>query len=352
MTDNSGHIPPDRPTPNTSARKDAHLDLARADMPQMPVHSLDDIALPYSALPELSIDEIDITTRFMGSVLSAPIMITGMTGGTKRADAINEKLVMAAETAGIAIGLGSQRAALEAGNSQSYLRKLAPKACLIGNIGGAQLASANGIDLAMRAVDDIDADGLAIHLNPLQEIIQPEGDHDWRGVEKAIGVLVDRLDCPVLVKEVGAGLSADVVARLAGQGVRYIDLACRGGTNWAFIEYLRQTPENQTVYAPFIDTGYKLAEAIIAARQAAPDAVIIASGGLRHGLDIAKSLWLGANMGGMAGSILRQLEDDDRTLHPDRLAGALNMLKSQIKTALFLSGASSVAALQRKISHQ
>ena len=342
MTDNTGHTPPD-----TSARKDAHLDLARAQMNEMPAYSLDRIALPYSALPELSIDEVDITTSFMGASLSAPIMITGMTGGTARADAINEHLVMAAETANIAIGLGSQRASLEAGTSQSNLRKLAPKACLIGNIGGAQLASTNGIELAIRAVEDIEADGLAIHLNPLQEIIQPEGDHDWRGVERAIGMLVDRLDCPVLVKEVGAGLSAEVVSRLAAQGVRHIDLACKGGTNWALIEYLRQSPENQPVYAPFIDTGYALADAIGAARESVPDAVIIASGGLRHGLDIAKSLWLGANMGGMAGAMLRQLEDDDKTLHPERLASALDMLKTQIRTALFLSGASSVTALKR-----
>ena len=209
------------------------------------------------------------------------------------------------------------------------------------------LASTNGIELAIHAVEDSEADGLAIHLNPLQEIIQPEGDHDWRGVERAIGMLVDRLDCPVLVKEVGAGLSAEVVGRLAAQGVRHIDLACKGGTNWALIEYLRQSPENQPVYAPFIDTGYALADAIGAARESVPDAVIIASGGLRHGLDIAKSLWLGANMGGMAGAMLRQLEDDDKTLHPERLASALDMLKTQIRTALFLSGASSVTALKR-----
>ena len=148
-------------------------------------------------------------------------------------------------------------------------------------------------------------------------------------------MLVDRLDCPVLVKEVGAGLSAEVVGRLAAQGVRHIDLACKGGTNWALIEYLRQSPENQPVYAPFIDTGYALADAIGAARETVPDAVIIASGGLRHGLDIAKSLWLGANMGGMAGAMLRQLEDDDKKLHPERLASALDMLKTQIRTALF-----------------
>ena len=335
---------------DSSTRKDTHLDLARQLSTSAPAHSLDAIALPYSALPELSIDEIDISTRFIGHTLSAPIMITGMTGGTKRADAINEKLVMAAETANIAIGLGSQRASLEAGRSQSHLRKLAPKACLIGNIGGAQLAGKNGIDIAIRAVEDIEADGLAIHLNPLQEIIQPEGDHDWRGVERAIGKLVDRLDCPVLVKEVGAGLSYDVVKRLAAQGVRHIDLACRGGTNWALIEYLRQTPENQPIYAPFIDTGYALADTIIAARKAAPDAVIIASGGLRHGLDIAKSLGLGANMGGMAGAILRHLEDEDKSLRPDRLANEIDVLKTQIRTALFLSGASSVSALQRKMA--
>lgn len=332
---------------DSSARKDAHLDLVRQVTATMASHSLDKISLPYSALPEMSFDEIDLTTRFIGCTLSAPIMITGMTGGTARADAINEMLVMAAETAQIAIGLGSQRASLEAGKTQSNLRKIAPKACLVGNIGGAQLAGKDGIELALRAVEDIEANALAIHLNPLQEIIQPEGDHDWRGVEQAIAELVDRLDCPVIVKEVGAGLSASVVARLVGLGVRHIDLACKGGTNWALIEYLRQQDKNQSLYAPFIDTGYELVPALIDATNTAPDAVIIASGGLRHGLDIAKTLWLGADLGGMAGAILRHLEDEDHSLHPDRLLSALEEICSQIQIALFLSGAKSVAELRK-----
>ena len=140
--------------------------------------------------------------EFLGTELAAPLMITGMTGGTERAMSINKVLAQTAQQQQIALGLGSQRASLESGQSQSELRRIAPDAVLIGNLGGAQLAGKDGLKLAQAAVEDIKADALAIHLNPLQEAIQPEGDHDWRGVLAAIESAVVELDCPVLVKEV------------------------------------------------------------------------------------------------------------------------------------------------------
>ena len=332
-----------------SQRKDAHLDLAKqtlADRARTP-HPLDSIELPYCALPELDLPQIDITARFLGHQLAAPMLITGMTGGTARADRLNAALVSVAARHKIAIGLGSQRASLEAGHSQHALRKAHPTACLIGNLGGGQIIGKAGLALAERAAGDIDADALAIHLNPLQEAIQPEGDHNWQGVEEAIMRLVDKLACPIIVKEVGAGLSASVVRRLYAAGVTHIDVAARGGTNWALIEWLRQNPEKQSLYEPFLTVGIDLHDAVTGARHIAPNMHIIASGGIRHGLDIAKTLWLGADMAGMAGGLLQCLEDDNGQLHPDRLSDKIIEIQEQIRLSCFLTGAKSVAMLKK-----
>ncbi len=332
----------------TSARKDAHLDLAKHQWPHGAEsrHPLDNIDLPYNALPELNLSDTDISVRFLGRRLAMPVMITGMTGGTDRSNKINSALVAVARDAGIAVGLGSQRASLEAGQSQKTLRKQAGNTILIGNIGAAQLVQPQGMELARRAVDDLEADALAIHLNPLQELVQPEGDHSWAGISSAIERAVSRLPCPVLIKEVGAGLSGDVVTRLYGLGVRHVDLAARGGTNWALIEASRQTAQNQQLYAPFLSMGIDLPCAITAARTACPDMQLIASGGIRHGLDMAKCLWLGADMAGIAGAVISQLEDEEGRLQQDRLAGWLQMSKDQIRLSLFLTGARTVSQLK------
>jgi isopentenyl-diphosphate delta-isomerase len=227
------------------------------------------------------------------------------------------------------------------------LRKNNLKACLIGNLGAVQIVGDTGFALAQRAADDIEADALAIHLNPLQEAIQPEGDHGWQGVEAAIMRLVDKLGCPILVKEVGAGLSAPVVRRLHAAGVRHIDVAARGGTNWALIEWLRQNPDKQALYSPFLSMGIDLPNAVQGARQAAPDITIIASGGVQNGLDIAKTLFLGADMGGMAGEMLQALEDEARTLHPSRLSEKIEQVQTQLRLACFLTGSKSVRDLQK-----
>jgi isopentenyl-diphosphate delta-isomerase len=270
-----------------------------------------------------------------------------MTGGTARADKLNAALVEVACQHQIAVGLGSQRASLEGGQSQKNLRKNNPKACLIGNLGAVQIIGDDGFALAQRAVADIEADALAIHLNPLQEAIQPEGDYAWQGVEAAITRLVDKLGCPILVKEVGAGLSASVVRRLYAAGVRHVDVAARGGTNWALIEWLRQNPDKQALYDPFLSMGIDLPDAVRGGRHAAPDITIIASGGVQNGLDIAKTLYLGADMGGMAGVMLQALEDEARGLHPSRLSEKIEQVQTQLRLACFLTGSKSARDLQK-----
>ena len=333
-------------TPQTADRKNAHLDLAKASQP-LADHPLDAVSLPYCALPECDLNRVSLTTEFLGTELDAPLIITGMTGGTDRAMAINRVLADTAQKKKIALGLGSQRASLESGQSQAELRRLAPDAVLIGNLGGAQLAGKDGLKLARAAIEDIKADALAIHLNPLQEAIQPEGDHDWRGVLSAIETAVGTLNCPVLVKEVGAGLSGNVVRRLAAIGVRHVDVAARGGTNWAQIELNRRPATDRAHYAPFLSCGLMLPDAIAQARAVSNNLCIIASGGVRHGLDAAKCLWLGADLVGMAGQILRTVEDDSGHLHPKQLSDLLFSVQQQLRLSLFLAGKSSIKAFKR-----
>ena len=333
-------------TPQTAGRKNAHLDLAKDSQP-LADHPLDAVSLPYCALPECDLNRVSLITEFLGTELDAPLIITGMTGGTDRAMAINRVLADTAQKKKIALGLGSQRASLESGQSQAELRRLAPDAVLIGNLGGAQLAGKDGLKLARAAIEDIRANALAIHLNPLQEAIQPEGDHDWRGVLSAIETAVGTLNCPVLVKEVGAGLSGNVVRRLAAIGVRHVDVAARGGTNWAQIELNRRPATDRAHYTPFLSCGLMLPDAIVQARAVSNNLCIIASGGVRHGLDAAKCLWLGADLIGMAGQILRTVEDDAGHLHPKQLSDLLCSVQKQLRLSLFLAGKSSIKAFKR-----
>ena len=332
--------------PQAADRKNRHLDLAKANLPAQD-HPLEQVTLPYSALPECDLAAISLNTELFGVKLAAPLMITGMTGGTSRAMAINAVLAQAAQTHQIALGLGSQRASLEAGESQAELRRLAPDAVLVGNLGAAQLAGPEGLTLAKAAIADINANALAIHLNPLQEAIQPEGDHNWVGVLAAIEAAVKELPCPVLVKEVGAGLSGEVVAKLARIGVRHMDVAARGGTNWAEIELQRRPPEDAALYQPFLSTGLMLPDAIKQARAVSDQLCLIASGGVRHGLDAAKCIYLGADIAGMAGQILRAAEDDAGVLQPERLAEELVNIKHQIRLSLFFAGAAHLNAFKK-----
>nr|WP_061708502.1 alpha-hydroxy-acid oxidizing protein [Pseudenterobacter timonensis] len=201
----------------------------------------------HCALPELDLDAIDLRLSLFGRRLNAPLLISSMTGGASRADAINRHLAQAAQALGLAMGVGSQRVALEGNDSRGLtkaLREVAPDIVLMANLGAAQIAGANGLDYARRAVETLEADALIIHLNPLQEALQHEGDRDWRGVLQAIGKTVQALPVPVVVKEVGGGLSVPVARRLVDVGVAMLDVAGAGGTSWAAIEAAR-APEPQ-----------------------------------------------------------------------------------------------------------
>ena len=330
--------------PKTGDRKDAHLALAASGVALGEEDAgFDRVRLENCALPECDLAAIDITTSCLGRAVDAPLFIGAMTGGTAHADAINMALAEVAEEARIALAVGSQRASIEAGRSQSALRGRAPSVPLIGNLGGVQLALPGGVDLARRAVDDLQADAIFIHLNPLQEAVQPEGQTDWRHVLAALETAVRELEVPVMVKEVGAGIGPEAAKRLFEVGVHAVDVAGLGGTNWTRIEAARR--DDAAVFDPFLDWGLPTVDAIRAARAACPNGRLIASGGVRHGLDAAKALWLGAALVSMAGPVLRALTTDGvRAPDPRSALQAMDRCKAQLRLALFLTGAPDLAA--------
>ena len=332
------------PEAKASKRKDAHLALAASDLAMSGIDAgFDRVRLDHCALPECDLAAIDIATSCLGRPVSAPLFIGSMTGGTTHADAINLELAGIAEAAGIALAVGSQRASLEAGRSQAALRERAPSVPLIGNLGGVQLAMLGGIDLAKRAVDDLRADAIFIHLNPLQEAAQPEGQTDWRHVLAAIANAVQELGVPVMVKEVGAGIGPDVARRLFDAGVHAVDVAGLGGTNWTRIEAARRA--DAALFDPFLDWGLPTVEVLQAVHAACPSGRLIASGGIRHGLDAAKALWLGAALVSMAGPVLRALTiDGEQAPDPDAAMAVMERCKNQIRLALFLTGAPDLSA--------
>ena len=330
-------------------RKDAHLDLAVAPLAQAAIaNSFDRLQLTHCALPEIALSQVDITTDFLGYALSAPMFIGAMTGGTPRADAINAALAEVAQARKIALAVGSQRAGLQNGQSLRHMRRRAPDIPLIGNLGGVQLASEKGLELAQAAVDDLQADALAVHVNPLQEAVQPEGETDWRGVLAAIEAAVKILPVPVIVKEVGAGIQAPLVVRLFDVGVSSVDVAGLGGTNWARIEAARRPDGSVAAFEPFLDWGIPTLECLLQAAQVCPDKSLIASGGVRHGLDAAKALWAGASMVSLAGPMLKALSGTQSgVLEPERLAAMIDDWCGQMALALFLTGSADIAAFRR-----
>ena len=323
----------------TGDRKNAHLALAASEIALAAEDAgFDRVRLEHCALPECDLDSVDITTSCLGRSVNAPLFIGAMTGGTAHAVAINMALAEVAEESRIALAVGSQRASIEAGRSQAALRERAPSVPLIGNLGGIQLAAQGGIDLAKRAADDIGADAIFIHLNPLQEAVQPEGQTDWRHVLSALETAVRELKVPVMVKEVGAGIGPEVARRLFDVGVHAVDVAGLGGTNWTRIEAARR--DDPAVFEPFLDWGLPTVDAIRAVRTACPNGRLIASGGVRHGLDAAKALWLGTALVSMAGPVLRALTTDGvQTPDPHSAFRAMERFKAQLRLAMFLTGA-------------
>ena len=330
-----------------SDRKDAHLVLAAAPLARSGRSAgFDRVQLDHCALPENDLASVNITKDWLGKAVSAPLFIGSMTGGTDHADAINAALAAVAERCGVGLALGSQRAALERARGGAHLRSLAPSVPLVGNLGGVQLAADGGIDLAHRAVDDIEADALFIHLNPLQEAVQPEGETDWRGVLAAIETLVPLIGCPVIAKEVGAGISAAAARRLYDVGIHSVDVAGLGGTNWTRIEAARR--EDAALFEPFLDWGVPTVDALLSVRAACPQGRLIASGGIANGLDAGKALWLGAEMASMAGPVLKAISKDGTgTPDIDMASEMIQLWQEQLRLALFLTGAHDLAGFAR-----
>lgn len=262
----------------------------------------------HNALPGIALNEVDLTTTFLGRGLRMPLLISSMTGGTAEAQRINYHLAEGAQASGIGLGLGSLRAALEAPHLADTfrVRHLAPNVLLFANLGAAQLNLGFGPDDCQRAVDLTEADALILHLNPLQEALQEDGDTDWGFLLDKIAIVCRRLDAPVVAKEVGWGISAQVARQLVDVGVTVIDVAGAGGTSWSQVEMHRAPTEHlRRLCTQFADWGIPTAQALTDVRTALPSIPVIASGGLRNGMDLAKVLALGADLGGIAGPFLK-----------------------------------------------
>ncbi|GAA0633937.1 type 2 isopentenyl-diphosphate Delta-isomerase [Brevundimonas lenta] len=329
------------------SRKDQHLDVILAGKARHGLDSgFDAVRFVHEALPDLDYGKIDLGADFLGRRLKAPMLISAMTGGPARAEAINARLAEAAQHLGIALAVGSQRAALEQGGAPGLdmaLRLRAPDTPILANIGAAQLTRGFGVDEARRIIDMVAADALVVHLNPLQEACQPEGDRDWWGVGASLEALVKALDAPVVVKETGAGISGPTARRLADMGVAAIDVAGAGGSNWALVEGERSESELDKVHASaFGDWGLSTARAIVEARAACPRTLIIGSGGVRDGIDVARALRLGADMVGQAAGVLTAA-----TVSTEAVVAHFQTVIRQLRTVCFCTGSANLTALRR-----
>ena len=291
-------------------RKADHIDLVLEQRLEMAALASpwDQVQLTHNALPERDLLNFDLSTEFLGKHLRLPFLISSMTGGPLKAERINAHLAEAAQELGIAMGVGSQRIALLSAGSNGLtnnLRRWAPKIPLYANLGAAQLRDDFSLTEIQRAVDMIEADALIIHLNCLQELMQEDGDTDWRGLLSAIETVCASLDVPVIAKEVGMGISAATALRLVDAGVQAIDVAGRGGTNFIEVEAGRTADSRiKALGEIFKDWGIATPVAVQSIRARLPNFPLIASGGIRHGLDAAKAIKLGANVVAQAGPVL------------------------------------------------
>jgi isopentenyl-diphosphate Delta-isomerase len=341
---------PDEPA--IAKRKADHLEVAasgRADFARSTL--LEHVHLAHQALPELSLDEIDLTTELCGKTLRAPLVITGMTGGTAEAAAVNRDLAKAAQSAGVALGLGSQRAMAEHPElAASYqVRDVAPDVVLFGNVGAVQ-AKAMGADTVIKLGQEIGANAIAVHLNPGQELIQERGDRDFRGLVDSIAKLVEvagQAGLPVIVKETGCGLSPQAARALLGAGVHTVDVSGAGGTSWVAVETVRAADGSDAAAlgGELWDWGLPTAVSVVACVKAGLDT--IASGGLRSGYDVARALALGARAGGMAAPLLRA----QRAGGSEAVGAMIDRVTRAIRAVCLLTGSRSAMDLARAPKH-
>ncbi len=335
---------PDSRVPAISSRKADHLDLCTTgDVGfQDKTTLLEEVELVHDALPELSLSDVDLSTPLLGKRLRAPLVIAAMTGGVDRAEAINRDLASVAEALGIGFAFGSQRPMLTRGILDGYrVRDVAPTALVLGNIGMVQARETETARLA-DMVKQSGVDALCVHLNPAMEVVQPEGDDDFRGGLETLERLIDELDVPVVVKETGCGLSRGVGVRVAGLGVRTVDVSGAGGTSWVGVETRRAQGERQTLGERFWDWGIPTGASV--AQLSGLELDIIATGGDSNGLDIARALALGATCGGVARAFLQAHARGGR----DEVQRMAERVIAEIRVALLLSGARTAEELRER----
>jgi isopentenyl-diphosphate delta-isomerase len=306
----------------------------------------------HEALPELELDRIDTSLSLFGKRLGSPILISSMTGGTEEAGEINQRLAEAAQEMQVAMGVGSQRAALENPKETptfSIARKAAPDILLFANLGAVQLNYGYGIDQCRRAIDMIQADALILHLNPLQEAVQDAGDTNFAELSKKIEEICKKLEVPVIAKEVGWGISERAAKLLADCGVSAIDVAGAGGTSWSQVEMHRAPDEfTRQLAATFVGWGIPTSESILHVKKAVPDMTVFASGGIQDGLDIAKCIALGATLGGMAGHFLKAA-----AVSTEKVIDMMKLTQRQIEVTMFATGAEGLEGLKTgKLAHR
>jgi isopentenyl-diphosphate delta-isomerase len=339
-------VTPSKKTTPISDRKSDHIRInLERDVRSGLTTGLEKVHFVHHALPELNLEEVDLGIDFFGKHLRLPLLISSMTGGTQEAGAINRTLATAAQEMGIAMGVGSQRAAIEHAELSAtfQVRPCAPDILLFANLGAVQLNYHLTAEHCQRAVDMIQADALILHFNALQEAVQAEGQTRFAGLLGKIESVCRILPVPVIAKEVGWGFSEEDVRKLANVGVAAIDVAGAGGTSWSQVEMHRATNESQARLASaFVDWGIPTADAIRHVREVAPHLALIASGGLRTGVDIAKCLALGATLGGMAGPFLKAAAHSlELTVQTIREVGR------EIQVCMFAAGAGNIQTLRQ-----
>lgn len=340
---------PDGRTPEagTTRRKAEHIRINLEENVQAKgvTSGLEGYRLVHTALPEIDLHEVDTGTTFLGNALRAPILTSCMTGGVARGGEINRRLARAAQAHGCAMGVGSQRAAIDDPDLARHfrIRDVAPDVLLFANLGAVQLNYGYGIDHCRRAVAMIEADALVLHLNPLQEALQPEGNFNFAGLLAKIERVCRALEVPVIVKEVGWGISTGVARQLAATGVAAIDVAGAGGTSWSEVERHRATSDlRRRVSGAFAGWGIPTAESLLMARGGAPALPLIASGGLRDGIDAAKAIALGASLAGFASPLLRAAAESEDAVH-ELMSGLIE----ELRISMFCCGVQDLAGLKQ-----
>ncbi|NCS76145.1 MAG: type 2 isopentenyl-diphosphate Delta-isomerase [Microcystis aeruginosa K13-07] len=337
--------PPNLPS-EIENRKSEHLRVCiEEDVEfQQLTSGLEKYRFTHCCLPELDRDDIELGTTFLGKSLKAPILISSMTGGTELAHLVNTRLAMVAQRYGLAMGVGSQRIALEQPELAPTfaVRSLAPDILLLANLGAVQLNYGCGLEECLKLVDLLEADALILHLNPLQEWVQSKGDKNFKGLIDKIALICSKLPVPVIAKEVGNGISSMMAQRLIEAGVAAIDVAGAGGTSWAKVESQRaKDPKQRHLGQVFADWGLPTAECITAIRTLNSTIPLIASGGLKNGLDLAKSIALGADLGGLARPFLIAAIESEAAV--DEL---VKFLIAEIEIVLFCTGNPNLSALK------